>query len=71
MNERLAAMLAMAALRDGLVVKAALAVGIALLSVVMLQSAPFPSRTRTALIIIQDAALLFGWIALLVALALA
>lgn len=66
MSDRLAAMLELAAMRDGLVVRLFVTAAATLISAGLLRVAPFPPRLRSLLINTQAAAALLGWVMLLV-----
>lgn len=68
MNEQLAAMLELAALRDSFVIRLFVIAAVVLISTELLRRAPISHRTLRVLMMIQRAALLLAWIALLVVL---
>lgn len=66
MNDRLVAVLELAALRDATVLRLFFAAAVALISHGAVQLAPFPRSLRTVLLNIQAGALILVWVVVLV-----
>jgi hypothetical protein len=68
MNEQLAAMLELAALRDTFVIRLFVVAAVVLISTELLRRAPISHRTLRVLLMVQRAAFLLAWITVLVVL---